>query len=97
MESISFFTFQGVIFSLKFEDSGLRLLSVSDDRSIRVWEIDKEECLQIYYGHKARVWTASFLGENLVSVGEDSACILWNQDGSIMKKFKGHKGSYDVS
>lgn len=52
----------GVIFDVKFMKSGLDVVSVSDDRSIRVWEhpagsgeaeySQKHE----FYGHRSRVW-----------------------------------------
>ena len=70
-------------------------MSVSDDRSIRIWSIDDTSCIQILYGHTARVWDARFLsdGHRMVSIGEDAACIIWNcNEGTILKKFEGHKG-----
>lgn len=84
---------EGVIFSIHFHPELAQLLSVSDDRSIRLWCIDTEVCLRIFYGHTARVWDALFVDERLVSIGEDATCIIWNvNNGSILKKFKGHKG-----
>lgn len=94
--SISFFRyfFQGVIFSAVFSSKGDQLLSVSDDRTIRRWNIEREECLQILYGHKARVWDAALLEDVIISIGEDATCIVWDKDSSIIKKIKGHKGNY---
>ena len=48
------------------------------------------------YGHKARVWDAQFLGQFIISIGEDAACILWDTDSNLIKKFKGHQGSNSV-
>ena len=90
-----FFT-QGVIFSVVFTSDGNRLLSVSDDRSIRHWDLITEECLQVLYGHKARVWDAQFLGQFIISIGEDAACIVWDMTSNMIKKFKGHQGSNSV-
>ena len=83
-----------MIFSVVFTSKGDQLLSVSDDRTIRRWNIETEECLQILYGHKARVWDAILLGDVIISIGEDATCIVWDKESSIIKKFKGHKGKY---
>ena len=83
---------EGVIFRVRFHESKKQLLSVSDDRSIRLWSIDDETCLRIMYGHTARVWDAQYLLGNIVSIGEDAVCLLWNREGQIEKKFTGHKG-----
>eukprot|EP00795_Rhopilema_esculentum_P011998 gene11998-2581_t len=83
---------EGVIFSIRFTSSGEHLLSVSDDRSIRKWDIKSEECLQVLYGHTARVWDATYLNELIVSIGEDATCFIWDDQSTVLKKFKGHKG-----
>ncbi|XP_071947066.1 tRNA (34-2'-O)-methyltransferase regulator WDR6-like isoform X2 [Antedon mediterranea] len=44
------------------------------------------------YGHSARVWAARLLSKNIISIGEDATCIVWNYEGKILHKFKGHKG-----
>lgn len=95
--TIKILQFQGVIFSIRFHPTKNQLLTVSDDRSIRLWSVDKTSCLQIFYGHTARVWDAHFLSDEhrIVSIGEDAACIIWSSDeGTILKKFEGHKGNF---
>ncbi len=85
---------QGVIFNIEYSYETNKLFSVSDDRSINVWNlsfinnelIDKKETNLItrFYGHDARVWKcASFIDtqsqiEYLCSIGEDLNCCLWN-------------------
>ena len=49
--------------------------------------------MQVLYGHKARVWDAKFLGQFIVSIGEDATCIVWDRSSELVKKFKGHEGS----
>ncbi|XP_063797201.1 tRNA (34-2'-O)-methyltransferase regulator WDR6 [Pseudophryne corroboree] len=90
---------QGVIFSIFYEKQRGILASASDDRSIRVWKVgdlvysDGEvQCLHVLYGHQSRVWSVRLLQDNIVSIGEDSACIIWSYYGDIIHRFKGHKG-----
>ena len=89
---------EGVIFRIRFHNDQQRMLSVSDDRSIRMWSLSAETCLHVFYGHVARVWDAQFtvspgtLQEHVVSVGEDAACIVWSPTGNIERKFTGHRG-----
>ncbi len=94
LDLIFIFFLQGVIFKVVFKDNGQQLLSVSDDRSIRLWDLNSSSCLRVLYGHKARVWSAMFFNDRLVSIGEDATCILWDVGGSIIKKYKGHRGMY---
>ncbi|XP_040264605.1 WD repeat-containing protein 6 isoform X1 [Bufo bufo] len=89
----------GVIFSISYELQGGILASASDDRSLRVWNVgslldrDPEvQCLLVLYGHQARVWSVRVFPDNIISIGEDSACIVWNYSGDIIHNFKGHKG-----
>ena len=77
------------------------ICSVSDDRSIRLWKLEKSlmhlsqskvEPILVVYGHTARVWDAQLLEECFVSIGEDLACVVWNYDGTVIRKLKGHVG-----
>ena len=55
--------------------------------------MENGECLQILYGHTARVWDAKFLGQFIISIGEDAMCIVWNKCSEIVKKVKSHQGN----
>ncbi|XP_060064987.1 WD repeat-containing protein 6-like [Ylistrum balloti] len=104
---------QGVIFSIEFSVMRRQICTVSDDRSVRVWQLnfpqEKAEytdevisldwwrcCssteLLVLYGHSARVWDVKILPSLIVSVGEDSTCCVWDNQGKITQRFKGHKG-----
>ncbi|KAM4652828.1 tRNA (34-2'-O)-methyltransferase regulator WDR6 [Discoglossus pictus] len=86
----------GVIFSIYYEKQRGILASASDDRSLRVWNVgdlcSDVQCLLVLYGHQSRVWAVKLLPEKIISIGEDSACIVWNYNGDIIHNFKGHKG-----
>lgn len=91
---------EGVIFKINFNNSGTLMTSVSDDRSIRLWELTyigldftgQVQLLLIMYGHSARVWDAKVLTNHVVSIGEDAVCNVWGYDGKLVKTFSGHKG-----
>ncbi|KAJ7317114.1 hypothetical protein JRQ81_003276 [Phrynocephalus forsythii] len=89
----------GVIFSICYSESKGLLASASDDRSLRLWDVgdlraatDSAPCLLVCYGHQARVWSVKLLSDSILSVGEDSACLVWNYQGEIVRTFKSHKG-----
>ncbi|KAE8612311.1 hypothetical protein XENTR_v10012808 [Xenopus tropicalis] len=89
----------GVIFSIFYKKKRGLLASASDDRSLRIWDVGDlvaksfdVKCLLVLYGHQSRVWSVKLLHENIISIGEDSACIVWNYQGDIVSHFKGHKG-----
>ncbi|XP_042307272.1 WD repeat-containing protein 6 [Sceloporus undulatus] len=90
---------KGVIFSICFMESKNILASASDDRSLRLWGIgdlrappDHVPCLLVCYGHQARVWSVRLLRDYIISIGEDSACLVWDYHGEIVQSFMGHKG-----
>ncbi|XP_036593525.1 WD repeat-containing protein 6 [Trichosurus vulpecula] len=89
----------GVIFSICYLESKGLLASASDDRSIRVWRVGDlkaphslVQCVLVCYGHQSRVWSVQLLDNYIISIGEDSACLVWNYVGEIVQTFKGHKG-----
>ncbi|CAG8498991.1 7232_t:CDS:10 [Acaulospora morrowiae] len=77
---------EGVIFGVRFSENGRSIVSVSDDRTIRLWETDSDdnEYLSlrsakplVLYGHVARIWDCHILNDYLVSISEDSTCRVW--------------------
>ncbi|XP_022689209.1 WD repeat-containing protein 6-like isoform X1 [Varroa jacobsoni] len=83
---------QGVIFSVNvYLNQGL-IVSTSDDRSARIYRIEKGSFggtnenlseatimhVAALYGHGSRVWRAALMQKNLVTVGEDGFLCLWD-------------------
>jgi len=80
----------GVLFDSRFIKrkgmDGISILTVSDDRSIRCWDLNLDggtynQSLELY-GHRSRVWTArQCQGSDgiplIASVSEDSTCKIW--------------------
>jgi WD40 repeat protein len=68
---------KGVIFSITYDHERQRLLTSSDDRSVRVWQKEghdwgssKVHQSQELFGHQSRVWRALASSFGLVSIGE---------------------------
>ncbi|GAX13456.1 hypothetical protein FisN_36Lh006 [Fistulifera solaris] len=73
----------GTMHALRFDDSGERLASVSNDRSVRLWEYHPDEKWQerwTVWGHTARVWDVAFVQQYVVSTGGDNTIRLWSAE-----------------
>lgn len=82
----------GVIFSIDF--NGKYLISASDDRSIKVFEVDKYlgdliEKKQLF-GHTSRVFVCRIINYDnelkFISAGEDSNICIWTENGTLQSK-----------
>ncbi|KAI9221067.1 hypothetical protein BC828DRAFT_382037 [Blastocladiella britannica] len=88
----------GVIFNVRFSDDASRVISVSDDRSIRVWNTAAGTQMHALFGHSARVWMAHFVGEDrITSVSEDATARLWRLGSGAtadecLAEWSGHLG-----
>ncbi|CAL9009232.1 unnamed protein product [Prunus brigantina] len=92
---------EGSIFRIAWSFDGSKLVSVSDDRSARVWEVSSEtkhsEKLGepiglVLFGHNARVWDCCIFGSLIVTAGEDCTCRVWGLDGKHLQMIKEHTG-----
>ncbi|GKF91219.1 WD repeat-containing protein 6 isoform X1, partial [Tanacetum coccineum] len=92
------------IFRITWSLDGSKLVSVSDDRSARIWEVgtgqsdlaDGAEVTvshssgPVLFGHSARVWDCCMSDSLIVTVGEDCTCSVWGLDGTQLKVIKEH-------
>ncbi|KAJ1953805.1 WD repeat-containing protein 6, partial [Linderina pennispora] len=69
---------EGVIFSASFGTTAQTVASVSDDRSVRLWDAASQTATVIY-GHQARVWKCLILENYLISASEDGTCRVWDR------------------
>jgi WD40 repeat protein len=94
---------EGVLFRCRFDVTGNRLVTCSDDRTVRIWDLAFEpyhghtniEASVILHGHTGRVWDAAFVGNYIVSVSEDASCRVWDLTGNCIAVWEGH-GSKSV-
>ncbi|PIA37960.1 hypothetical protein AQUCO_02900069v1 [Aquilegia coerulea] len=97
---------EGSIFRLAWFPDGSKLMSVSDDRSARIWKIEavkndsnnseivngSDSASLILFGHTARVWDCYISDSLIVTAGEDCTCRVWGMDGKQLLLKKEHTG-----
>ncbi|XP_048337417.2 uncharacterized protein LOC107426171 isoform X1 [Ziziphus jujuba] len=92
---------EGSIFRISWSSNGSNVVSVSDDRSVRVWEVcaDIEDSNKpgesvglVLFGHNARVWDCCIFDSFIVTAGEDCTCRVWGTDGKQLQVLKEHIG-----
>ncbi|XP_071686750.1 uncharacterized protein [Rutidosis leptorrhynchoides] len=97
---------KGSIFRITWSLDGSKLVSVSDDRSARIWNVvtgkrDSENAAElivspssgpVLFGHSARVWDCCMSDSLIITVGEDCTCRVWGLDGSQLRIIKEHIG-----
>ncbi|NJN31929.1 MAG: hypothetical protein HC824_17025 [Synechococcales cyanobacterium RM1_1_8] len=71
---------QGRIWQLAYHPESKILASASDDKTVRLWNIATQDCLQILTGHSYWVRTVAFSpsGLTLASAGDDETIRLWD-------------------
>jgi WD40 repeat protein len=70
------------------------LATVSKDQSIRLWDIETGECLNILTGHSNIIWCVAYSpsGNLLASGSRDSTVKLWDvATGECLKTLEGHR------
>ncbi|XP_038683982.1 uncharacterized protein LOC119984211 isoform X3 [Tripterygium wilfordii] len=93
---------EGSIFRIVWSSDGSKLVSVSDDRSARIWTFhiqqnDSDDCeahaaAHVLFGHNARVWDCCISDTLVVTAGEDCTCRIWGLDGQQIGMIKEHIG-----
>ncbi|KAK6118147.1 hypothetical protein DH2020_048131 [Rehmannia glutinosa] len=97
---------EGSIFRIAWFSNGLKLVSVSDDRSARIWEVEAEKGVSckdvqdrvnhsagpVLFGHNARIWDCCIFDSVIITAGEDCTCRVWDHDGRELNKIKEHIG-----
>jgi WD40 repeat protein len=72
---------------------GKRAVSGSDDKGLRVWDLENGACLRILEGHTGRVKSVSVTpdGKRAVSGGDDRTLRVWDlESGVCLRTLEGH-------
>ena len=90
---------EGIVFRIIWSQKQDLILSVSDDRTVRLWDPELGISLFVGWGHTARVWDATFLGQTesrnktdairFASASEDCTIRIWECRYEGDSKWKG--------
>ena len=81
-----------VITCLQF--CGSRIVSGSDDGTLKVWSAISGKCLRTLVGHTGGVWSSQLSGNVIVSGSTDRTLKVWNADtGYCMHTLYGHSST----
>ncbi|XP_037904407.1 F-box/WD repeat-containing protein 7 isoform X2 [Hermetia illucens] len=78
-----------VITCLQFH--GNRIVSGSDDNTLKVWSAINGKCLRTLVGHTGGVWSSQMSGNIIISGSTDRTLKVWNMDtGHCIHTLQGH-------
>ncbi|GBP89955.1 hypothetical protein EVAR_63749_1 [Eumeta japonica] len=70
---------------------GNRILSGSDDTTLKVWSAVTGKCLRTLVGHSGGVWSSQMVGDLVISGSTDRTLRVWNaKTGQCLKILAGH-------
>src|SRR5262249_5568158 len=80
--------------SADWSPDGTRLVSASDDTTVRIWDVATSESLAVLTGHQDYVYDARWnkAGTTLATASADASIRLWDLTHVGTTVFSGHQG-----
>ncbi|UCH93238.1 MAG: NACHT domain-containing protein [Candidatus Aminicenantes bacterium] len=82
------------VWGCAFSPDGKTIISASEDKTIKLWDVQSGKEIKTFIGHKGRVWDCTFSpeGKFILSAAEDNTLKLWGvRSEKEIKTFNGHK------
>ena len=83
----------GVVWSAAYSPEGTRLVTASDDKTARLWDVASGKLIAVLQGHTDTVWSAAFSpdGTRIVTASNDRTARLWDAaTGKPVAVLEGH-------
>ncbi|CAK7206518.1 hypothetical protein SEUCBS139899_009314 [Sporothrix eucalyptigena] len=81
--------------ALAFSPDGKRIVSGSDDATVKIWDLASNACVLTLKGHKSKIKSVAFSpldGKHIASGSVDCTIMLWDAvSGRPVYTFEGHK------
>ncbi|CAD5943653.1 putative WD repeat-containing protein all2124 [Planktothrix rubescens] len=82
---------KGVINSISFSPDGKKIVTSSNDKTIKLWALDGT-LIQEFKGHADRIFDAQLSpdGQIIASCSKDGEIKIWSLDGQLIRTIKAH-------